>query len=100
MKVIITESKINRVIYHYLNSEYGNLTTYISKDYPDLVFYIKKNTWYFYYDKRNNVVSVKKEYIFSFINDFFNLYYWQFQEIIKDWIETTYGLEINEVEVV
>jgi hypothetical protein len=95
MKYIITESKLNKTILKWLNSEYGDLTPYETEEYTDYIFFKKNDTVIFDYNKKNGVVTISYDHIWSFLENFFGLEYEEIQDLIKKWVEEHYKLGVT-----
>lgn len=89
-------NKLRDVIIQYLNSEYGDLTKATALNF---FCYLKNGDWVFCYDIVSENVIISNGEIYSFIMNSFNLTYWDFQSILKMWVEMSYGLNVSYVEV-
>ncbi len=92
MKIIITESKRDRLVLNWLNKEFGDLTKVV-KD--DKTFYVDENRiplFYYYQDEKNGNVYINYDKIWTFFEDIFGLYYLQTRKILTIWLEETYNL--------
>ena len=94
MKVIITESQKDRAIIKWLNSEYGDLTPYETEEYPNHIFFMKDGGVVFEYDKINKSAHISNDEIWSFLESFFGLKYWEIQDLTKKWVEEHYKLRV------
>jgi hypothetical protein len=95
MKIIITESKIEKVALNWLNDEYGDLEPYDSEKYPGYIFYIKGNKIIFDYHKESGEVFVSGNEIWSFFKMYFGMSYEQIQKVTMEWIEENYNLIVS-----
>ena len=95
MKIIITESKLNKVVLKWMCQNFNpdQLEVIEHPDYPNSIFYRKngkvvmglnneyKRFWFHYHD------------IWSFFKSFFGMKYQEIQEILRYWLEETFKLE-------
>ena len=95
MKYIITESQIDRVVFKWLNSEYGDLTPFETEKHPDYIFFMKDGEVVFDYNKENGYVYISYEKIWSFLENFFGLEYEEIQGLTKKWVEEHYKLRVT-----
>ena len=95
MKVKITENKRNRVIIKWLNSEYGDLTPFETEYHPSYIFFMKDGEVVFDYNKKNGVVIISYDKIWSFLESFFGLEYEEIQDLTKEWVEEHYKLGVT-----
>ena len=97
MKYIITESKLEKAVIHYLNNMYGDLYPYKNKRYPESVFYLKEEVRfkeyrvYMEYFNKNDRMAVD-EIIWSELENIFGLSGYEAHLILKKWIETNFDL--------
>ena len=96
MKLIITESKRNRAITKWLDENYGDLEPYKTDKYPDYIIYKKGEEAIFDYNKKNGVVCVNYNEIWSFFESYFSMEYQQIQDVIKEWVEERYNLRVTK----
>ena len=95
MKYIITESKLNRAVFKWLNSEYGDLEQFEMEKYPNHIFFKKDGEFIFYYNKKNGYVGISYDKIWSFLESFFELKYKEIQVLTKEWVEEHYKLGVT-----
>ena len=95
MKYIITESQKDRAVIKWLNLEFGDLTPYETKKHPDYIFFMKDGEVVFDYNKKNRVVYISYDKIWSFLEDFFGLEYVEIQDLTKEWVEEHYKLGVT-----
>ena len=95
MKLIITESKMNSVVTKWLEKKYGNLTpiqhsifTTFTNDSGESVFF---------YDNVSGDVTIDNENLQSDLVNMFNLSRYNLNQILKPWIEETYGMDVDLV---
>ena len=92
MKIIITESKRDRLVLNWLDKEFGNLTE-IVKD--DKIFYVDENGLpliMYYQNSKNDYVFINYNRIWIFFESIFGLKDSQTREILTIWLEDTYNL--------
>ena len=97
MKIIITESKLEKFALNWLNDNYGDLEPFESEEYPDYIFYRKGDVVIFEYNKKNNVVYISYNEIWSFFEMYLNMNYQQIQAITEIWAEEDYNLRVTSV---
>jgi hypothetical protein len=90
MKYIITENKLEQVVFKYLNRFYGNLEEYTKDEHPDRVFYIKDDKVYM--EREKNVLWVDYFTIWKNLENIFSLKDSEIQHIITKWVKETYKL--------
>ena len=95
LKYIITESQKNRAIIKWLNLEYGDLTPYETEKRPEYIFFMKDGEVVFDYNKKNEIVHISYEKIWSFLESFFGLEYEEIQDLTKKWVEKHYKLGVT-----
>ncbi len=98
MKYIITESQMDRAVFKWLNSEYGDLTPYETEEYPDYIFFMKDGEVVFDYNKKNGYVDISYDKIWLFLKSFFGLEYKEIQDITKEWVEEHYKLGVTKTD--
>ena len=94
MKIIITENRIFSVAKKELTKHFGDLTPVENKKNPNVVFYTDKNRKiYIQY-----IVHFKKagvDEIYSFLEDIFGFDEDQINEIMTEWFQEQYGLNVK-----
>ena len=95
MKIIITESKLEKFLIKWLNDNYGDLEPYETEEYSDYIFYRKDKEIIFGYNKKNGYVYVNYDEIWSFLEGMFGMEYEQIQDITKEWVEERYNLRVT-----
>jgi preprotein translocase subunit SecA len=95
MKYIITDSKLNKIVIKWLNLEFGDLTPYETEEYPDYIFYMKNKEVVFEYNKKNGLVYISYQKVWSFLENIFGMEYKQIQEVTKLWVEEHYKLGVT-----
>lgn len=95
MKILITESKLDRLAINWLNDNYGNLESYKSKKYPDFIYYKKGKEVIFDYNKNNGYVFVNYDKIWSFFELYFSMDSQQIEDITTVWVGEHYNLDVR-----
>jgi hypothetical protein len=95
MKYIITESQMDRAVFKWLNSEFGDLTPYETEERTNYIFFMKDGEVVFDYDKKYGNVYISDDKIWSFLGNFFGLEYEEIQDITKEWVEEHYKLRVT-----
>jgi hypothetical protein len=95
MKILITESKLERVAINWLNDNYGDLEPYETEKYPNQVFYRKGKEIIFVYNKKNGQVIVNYREVWSFFKSFLGLETEQVRDLTKVWVEERYNLRVT-----
>jgi len=95
MKIIITESKLEKAAINWLNKNYGDLEPYDNIKYPNYILYKKGDEVIFEYNKKSGSVYVNYDEIWSFFKSFFGMEYLQIQDITKRWVEEHYNLKVT-----
>jgi hypothetical protein len=99
MKIIITESIRKKAVFTYLNKYYGDLEPYETDEFPDYIFYMKDRKVIFEYNKKNGVVFISYDHIWSFLQPFFGLKDEEIQVITKEWVEEHYNLRVTTIRI-
>ena len=97
MKVIITESKLERLVIKWLNDEYGNLVPHKQAKYNEHIFYTKGNENIFDINKHSGDVYVS-DVIWSTLARMFGMSYQNIQKVTKEWITNHYHLDVRKTE--
>ena len=92
MKYVITENKLEKVILHFLNKGYGDLTEYTTDEYPDSIFYMKGNQVIMEQYLENDILLVDYHTIWTDLENFFSLEYDDIMSILTKWVEETYNI--------
>jgi hypothetical protein len=92
MKIIITESKLNKVVLKWLDKEFGDLTKVVKDDRTYYVDENRKPLFYYYQDSKNGYVYINYDKIWVFFESIFGLNTLQTKEMLKVWLEETYNL--------
>ena len=97
MKIIITESKLEKLAIKWLNDNYGDLVSYRPKKRIDYIFYKKSNEVIFDINKHSGDVYVSNV-IWSFLSNMFGMSYEHIEKITKEWITNHYHLDVRKTE--
>jgi len=97
MKLIITESKLERVAIKWLNDEYGDLVPHRQSKHYEYIFYKKGNEIIFDINKHSGDVYVS-DVIWSTLGRMFGMSYQNIQKITKEWITNHYHLDVRKTE--
>ena len=92
MKYILTESKLEKAIIHFLNKGYGDLTEYKDDEYPNYILYVKDNKVYMDYDIETGVLWVNYGTIWKDLENWFSMDDNDIEYVIKKWVEVAYNL--------
>ena len=95
MKIIITESRLERLGINWLNDNFGDLEPYETEKYPNQVFYRKGKEIIFTYNKKNGQVFVNYREVWSFFKSFLGLENEQIRDLTKVWVEERYNLRVT-----
>jgi len=95
MKILITESKLEKTAINWLNKNYGDLEPFKTGKYPNYIFYRQGKEIIFDYNKENGFVNVNYDEIWSFFESFFGMEYEQIQSLTKVWVEERYNLRVT-----
>ena len=85
-------NNLKHKIIKYLNSEYPELEQFETEKYPDYIFFMKDGEVVFDYNKKNGLVVVSYDKIWSFLKSFFDLEHKEIQVLTKEWVEEHYKL--------
>jgi len=92
MRIIITESKREKAIFHWLDKHFGDTEPYESDNYPNYIFFIRDGEVIFEFWDFGNTLTVKYDKIWKIIQTFFGLDYFQTQDITTRWINDRFNL--------
>jgi hypothetical protein len=98
MKIIITESKLERIAIKWLNDNYGDLEPYETEKYPGQVFYRKGKEIIFSYNKKNGQVFVNYQEVWSFFKSFLSMETEQIRDLTKVWVEERYNVRVTTTQ--
>ena len=88
-------NNLKHKIIKYLNSEYPELEQFETEKYPDYIFFMKDGEVVFDYNKKNGLVVVSYDKIWSFLKSFFDLEHKEIQVLTKEWVEEHYKLGVT-----
>ena len=94
MKIIITESKMNSVVTKWLDKKYSNL---IPRQYSVFIVFDDElgNSVFSYSYGDITIVSPDLQYD---LFNMFNLKRYDLNQIVKPWVEQTYGIDVDLVQ--
>jgi len=95
MMGVIKENKLNQIAVKWLNDEYGDLEPYETEKYPNQVFYRKGEEIIFSYNKKNGMLFVSYQEVWSFFKSFLGLENEQIRDLTKVWMEEHYNLRVT-----
>jgi hypothetical protein len=95
MKIIIAESRLERLAINWLNDNYGDLEPFETKKATCCIYYLSNKNVVFEYNKKNRVF-INYE-ISSFLKNYLSMDSQQIQELIKKWIKEYYNLKVKTV---
>lgn len=98
MKFVITENKRERLIDKHLSDEYGGLIHFVSKNRPELIFFVKdtgksptKDNIVFFYNKHSQSAFIDWEMVNSV--RMFTTDEWESEQFVMRWLKKTYGID-------
>jgi len=89
---------MDRAVFKWLNSEFGDLTPYETEERTNYIFFMKDGEVVFDYDKKYGNVYISDDKIWSFLGNFFGLEYEEIQDITKEWVEEHYKLGVTKTD--
>jgi len=98
MMGVINESRINQIAMKWLNDNYGDLIPFEAKKYRNSIFYRKGDDIIFEYDKRDGIVYISYDDIWSFLESMFGMEWEQIQDLAKEWVEERYNLNVTSTK--
>ncbi len=87
-KIFLTEKSLKETCIDWLNKNYSGMEAVENKDNPDRVRYRD----ILFYNKKDNIVYVVYDLIWSFFNDYFGLEDQVIKDITAEWLSETYNL--------
>lgn len=96
MKIIITESRREKLVIDWLNKNYSDLNPTENRSFPDYIFYSKNDEVFFDYDKLSRVLYVSYDDVWKLLESFFGMENSEIQRITKKWFSEYYGLEVTD----
>ena len=94
MKLIITESKRESAVIKWLDNHYGNLKHKVSRDYPNLYYYMKNGEVVIDYFERHKRLCLCDE-VTDFVTGMFGYSWRDGKEIISKWFQERYGYDVE-----
>ena len=88
-------TKLEKTAINWLNDEYNDLEPFETNKYSDYIFYMKNGNVIFDYNKKNDVVYINYDEVWSFFETFFGMEYQQIRDITKAWVEEHYKLRVT-----
>ena len=94
MKMIISESRLEKTAIHWLNKNFGDLEKFTTNRIPSAIFYRTKvgKEIIFEYDSHYETIYVSKEYVWLFLMDMFGLDDNQITQLIDRWFQNRYNV--------
>ena len=83
---------MEKVILHFLNKGYGDLTEYRTDKYPNSIFYMKGKQVFMEHDLENGIFAVDYHTIWTDLENFFSLGFDDIQSIITKWVDQRYNI--------
>jgi hypothetical protein len=99
MKYIITESRLNKLIYNYLDDNFSDLHTELNPRFKQYVYYVKGQEMIFVYVPKTEEVVTEDVYMFSPLEYLFSMSQNQLIPIVRDWLSKTYNIPIKGFKV-
>ena len=94
MKLIITESKLKKIITKFLNKFYGDLFVKDWRKYNFLQLFDTKSTGLIIFTIDNDVLHIVNNQLIEDLQNYFNLKDEELDGIFIPWMESTYGIKI------
>lgn len=94
MKYIITESRLNKFAWEWLNDNYSNLNVYPNHGYTLL---IDENTKGVFSISPNKEVLLADDTIISFLENVLNFDRHQISSLLLKWVNKTYGYKLERL---
>ena len=94
MKMIISESRLEKTAIHWLNKNFGDLEEFTTDRIPSTIFYRTKEgkEIIFEYDSHYETIYVSKEYVWLFLMDMFGFDDNQITQLIDRWFQNRYNV--------
>jgi hypothetical protein len=96
MKIIITESKLEKAAINWLSNEFIDVEPYNAKGFPNHIFFQKDGEIEFEYRKDIEQIRFKMD-ICDSLESYFGVDYGQAQNLLKLWGEEILNLKIYKV---
>ena len=97
MKYIITESRLNKFAWEWLNDNYSNLNVYPNHGYTLL---IDENTKGVFSISPNKEVLLADDTIISFLENALNFNRYQISSLLLKWVNKTYGYKLERLSYI
>jgi hypothetical protein len=97
MKYIITESRLNKFAWEWLNNNYSNLNVYPNQGYTLLV---DENTRGIFSISPNKEVLLADDTIISFLENALNFNRYQISSLLLKWVNKTYGYKLERLSYI
>ena len=97
MKYIITESRLNKFAWEWLNDNYSNLNVYPNHGYTLL---IDENTKGVFSISPNKEVLLADDTIISFLENVLNFDRHQISSLLLKWVNKTYGYKLERLSYI
>jgi hypothetical protein len=97
MKIIITESKLERVAINWLNDNYSNLELIHTEKTPLLNFYMENKNVIFDYRIKNKEIFITMD-IWKILKDFFSMEYKEISKLLIKWVEDNYNIDVKKIK--
>jgi len=96
MKIIITESRLHKVIFNWLDNMYGDLKPIKLEKYPNQIFYVKEGEKYPIIDYRvdSKIAHVNHDKIWYILEKFFQIGWSEIQDILHKWLKERYDMDL------
>ena len=96
MKIIITESKLEKVGIHWLNNEFSGVEPYNAKGFPSSIYFQKDGKIIFQY-KKNREQTTFNTNVYEELDLYFNMDYHQVKHLLMLWMWEKYKLRTSDV---
>ena len=97
MKIIITESKFERLALNWLEDSFGHMDVVEVPKWPNHIFFMNNGKVMFDYNKDTSSSLVDKTMGWDFFISVFGLEPREIQYLLKPWIKKKYGLDIGVI---
>jgi hypothetical protein len=91
----MTDNLKHKVI-KYLNTEFGDMSTFIHRMYPEDIFYLKGLKIHFDYDDINHCLNVEYDYVWRVLEKYMGLEYEEVRTLLVEWFIDKYKLNITQ----
>ena len=89
--------KLEKLCIKWLNDNYNNLELFFIEKYPHYVFHMQNRNCILQYNKKNGVVYINYNEIWSFFESYFGMEYQEIQHITKIWVEEHYKMGVTTI---